>query len=130
MGRLRRGSGGYPAVGDFVGIRAQPAAHAQIECVLPRRTKLSRKAVGRELREQLIATNIDTVFVVTSFNRDFNLRRLERYLALVWDSGARPIVLLNKADICTDPTSYEAKLSTIAAGVSVHRLSALEDARG
>ncbi len=79
-GKLRRGGSGFPAVGDWVVVRQRPAMHAEIEHILSRRTKLARKVVGRELREQIVAANLDTVFVVTSLNRDFNLRRLERYL--------------------------------------------------
>jgi ribosome biogenesis GTPase len=124
--KLRR-SGGYPAVGDWVGVRERPAMRAQIEHILSRRTKLSRKVVGRELREQIVAANLDVVFVVTSLNRDFNLRRLERYLTLVWDGGARPVVLLNKADLCADPAIFEAELVSLAGMVPVHRLSALEE---
>jgi ribosome biogenesis GTPase / thiamine phosphate phosphatase len=127
VGKLRRQTGGYPAVGDWVGVREGQTAHAQIEHILSRRTKLARKVVGRELREQIVAANLDTVFVVTSLNRDFNLRRLERYLTLVWDGGARPVVLLNKVDLCADPARYEAEFSIIAAGVAVHRLSAIEE---
>jgi ribosome biogenesis GTPase len=124
--KLRR-SGGYPAVGDWVGISERPSMHAQIDHILSRRTKLSRKVVGRELREQIVAANLDVVFVVTSLNRDFNPRRLERYLALVWDGGARPVVLLNKADLCADPEVFDAELADLAGDVPVHRLSALEE---
>ena len=84
-----------------------PSSHAQIENILPRKTKLSRKVVGRELREQVVGANLDTVFVVTSLNRDFNLRRIERYLTLVLEGGARPVVLLNKSDFAsTGPPSW------------------------
>ena len=74
----------------------------RIEHILPRRTKLARKVAGREMSEQIVATNLDMVFVVSALNREFNLRRIERYLTIVWDSGARPVVLLNKADLCPD----------------------------
>jgi ribosome biogenesis GTPase len=91
----------FPAVGDWVAISARPEeGRARIEHVLPRRTKLVRKVAGREMTEQVVATNLDTVFVVSALNREFNLRRIERYLTIVWDSGARPVVLLNKADLC------------------------------
>jgi ribosome biogenesis GTPase len=126
-GKLRRGGYGFPAVGDWVGVRQRTGNHAQVEHILPRRTKLSRKVVGRELREQIVAANLDTVFVVTSLNRDFNLRRLERYLTLVYHGGARPVVLLNKADLCTDPATFEEELSAIAGTVPVHLLSAFEN---
>ena len=124
VGKRRREGMGFPAVGDWVAVRPMPAARTQIEHILPRKTKLSRKVVGRQLREQVVGANLDTVFVVTSLNRDFNLRRIERYLTLVLEGGARPVVLLNKADLCADTTAFEAELSTVAAGVPVHSLSA------
>ena len=124
VGKRRREGVGFPAVGDWVAVRAMPGARAQIENILQRKTKLSRKVVGRELREQVVGANLDTVFVVTSLNRDFNLRRIERYLTLVLEGGARPVVLLNKADLCADSAVFEAELSTVAAGVPVHSLSA------
>jgi ribosome biogenesis GTPase len=126
VGKRRREGVGFPAVGDWVAVRAMPSAHGQIESILPRKTKLSRKVVGRELREQVVGANLDTVFVVNSLNRDFNLRRIERYLTLVLEGGARPVVLLNKADLCADSAAFEAELSTVAAGVPVHSLSARE----
>ena len=116
----------FPAVGDWVAIIARPAeSRARIEHVLPRRTKLVRKVAGREMSEQIVATNLDTVFVVSALNREFNLRRIERYLTIVWDSGARPIVLLNKADLCPDAAERAAEVEGIALGTSVHLLSAL-----
>jgi len=117
----------FPAVGDWVAILARPEeARARIEYILPRKTKLSRKAAGRELSEQIIATNLDTVFVVSSLNREFNLRRMERYLTMVWDCGARPVVLLNKADLCADAAAFAAQAESITLGSPVHLLSALE----
>ena len=117
----------FPAVGDWVALRqpADGAHHARIESILPRRTSLRRKAAGREFTEQLIATNLDTVFVVSSLNRDLNERRIERYLALVWESGARPVVLLNKADLCDDAASVRDEIEHIALSAPVHTLSAL-----
>jgi ribosome biogenesis GTPase / thiamine phosphate phosphatase len=117
----------FPAVGDWVAILTRPGeARARIEHILPRKTKLSRKVAGRELSEQIVATNLDTVFVVSSLNREFNLRRLERYLTIVWDSGARPVVLLNKADLCAHAAANAAEVESIALGTPVHLLSALE----
>jgi ribosome biogenesis GTPase len=116
-----------PAVGDWVAITPRPEeTRARIECILPRQTKLSRKVAGRELSEQIIAANLDTVFVVSALNREFNMRRIERYLALVWDSGARAVVLLNKADVCADAAACVAEVEGIALGAPVHSLSALE----
>jgi ribosome biogenesis GTPase / thiamine phosphate phosphatase len=117
----------FSAVGDWVAISARPEeGRARIEHVLPRRTKLARKVAGREMSEQIVATNLDTVFVVSALNREFNLRRIERYLTIVWDSGARPVVLLNKADLCLDAAARAADVESVALGASVHLLSALE----
>ena len=116
-----------PAVGDWVAITARPEeGRARIEHILPRRTKLSRKVAGREMSEQTVATNLDTVFVVSALNREFNLRRIERYLTIVWDSGAQPVILLNKADLCPDADARAADVDSIALGTPVHLVSALE----
>ncbi len=114
-----------PAVGDWVALAPRPEeGRARIECILPRRTKLSRKAAGRMRSEQIVATNLDVVFVVTSLNRELNLRRLERYLTVAWDSGARPVVLLNKADLCIDADARAADVARVSLGVPVPLLSA------
>ena len=119
-----------PAVGDWVAITARPAEdRARIESVLPRRTKLSRKVAGRGMAEQIIATNLDVVFIVSALNQEFSLRRIERYLTLVWDSGAHPAVLLNKADLCAQAERFVCEVEDIALGAPVHLLSATE-ARG
>jgi ribosome biogenesis GTPase len=129
-GRLRyqaEDRGGLPAVGDWVAVvERREELRARIECILPRRTKLSRRAAGRGQGEQIVAANVDTVFVVSSLNRELNLRRIERYLAMVWDSGAKPVVLLNKADLCPDAEARAADVESIAVRVPVHLLSALE----
>src|SRR5262249_50755314 len=93
---------------------------------LPRHTKISRKVAGREIEEQVIATNIDTVFIVSALTHEFNLRRIERYLALVWDSGAQPVLILNKADLADDVATTTAELDLIAPGVPVYAISAIE----
>jgi len=117
--------GDFPAVGDWVVIAPRSAeARATIVTILPRRTVLSRKMAGRAVDAQILATNVDTVFVVTSLNQEFNLRRIERYLALVWESGAQPVVLLNKADLCPDSASVAAKVERTAPGAAVHAMSA------
>ncbi len=116
-----------PAVGDWVAIalRAEEG-RARIQWILPRRTKLSRKVAGKAQSEQIVATNVDTVFLVSSLNRDLNARRIERYLAAVWESGARPVVLLNKADLCDDAAALAAEVEEVVLGVPVHVLSASE----
>lgn len=114
-----------PAVGDWVAVTPRPTeGRARIEAILARRTKLSRKAAGREVEEQIVATNLDTVFIVSSLNQEFNLRRIERYLTLVWDSGARPVLLLNKADLCADAAAWVKETESVALGAPVHLLSA------
>ncbi|HKN62352.1 MAG TPA: ribosome small subunit-dependent GTPase A [Candidatus Acidoferrales bacterium] len=116
-----------PAVGDWVGIAPRPnEGRARIEAIFPRRTKLSRKVAGRVTSEQIVAANIDTVFVVSSLNHDLNVRRIERYLAIVWNSGARPVILLNKADLCADAAALAAEVEFAAPGVAVHTMSAAE----
>jgi len=120
-----------PAVGDWVLISPRPAeSRARIERVLARRTKLSRKIAGRAFREQIVAANLDVVFVTSALNRDFNPRRLERYLALVWESGARPVILLNKSDLrsASEAAALAFETETIAPGVPVHLISALNPA--
>jgi ribosome biogenesis GTPase / thiamine phosphate phosphatase len=115
----------FPAVGDWVAIVPRPAeGRATITAILPRRTILSRKEAGRAAGEQILATNLETVCVVTSLNQEFNLRRIERYLALVWESGAQPVVLLNKADLCADAEAICAEAARVAPGSPVHALSA------
>lgn len=115
-----------PAVGDWVTVAPRDDGRARIECILPRRTKLSRKVAGRAQSEQIVASNLDVVFVVSSLNRELNLRRIERYLAAVWDSGACPVVLLNKADLCGDAEACAADVEGTALGAPVHSISAVD----
>jgi len=118
-----------PAVGDWVVARPRPGeAQADIHAVLPRRTKFSRRASGDEETEQIVATNIDTVFLVTALDDHFNLRRIERYLAVAWESGAQPVVVLNKTDLHPDPAAALAEVTALAPGASVVALSAARDA--
>jgi ribosome biogenesis GTPase len=127
-GRLRHeaGSGELPAVGDWVALRPPVGdGRASIAAVLPRRTKLSRKAAEREPEEQVLAANVDVIFLVTSLNRELKLRRLERYLATAWESGASPVILLTKSDLADDPEPIRAEVEAIAFGVAVHVLSSL-----
>jgi ribosome biogenesis GTPase / thiamine phosphate phosphatase len=115
----------YPAVGDWVVIEKLPnEKRASIQVVLPRRSKFSRKAAGKNADEQIVATNIDTVFLVQSLNQDFSLRRLERYLVLAFESGASPVIILNKADLCEDADAKKSEVESIAFGVPVHLISA------
>jgi ribosome biogenesis GTPase len=105
-GRLRHEAGGradFPAVGDWVAARCPPAEdRATIHAILPRRSRFSRRAAGDNDEEQIVAANVDTVFLVMGLDGDFNPRRLERYLTVAWESGADPVVLLSKADLCEE----------------------------
>ena len=109
-----------PAVGDWVEVR-----ETLIEHVLPRRSQFVRKAPGESVEAQVIAANIDTVFVVTGLDHDFNPRRLERYYITVRSSGARCAILLNKADLCDDPEARVREVRAVAPGSDVVTLSAL-----
>jgi ribosome biogenesis GTPase len=109
-----------PAVGDFVRVR-----ESVIEEVLPRRTVFLRKAAGDAVEAQVIAANIDTVFVVTGLDGDFNPRRLERYYATARASGAHCAILLNKADLCDDLRAHVQQVRAIAPGADVVAVSAL-----
>lgn len=125
-GALRRElaqSGDFPVVGDFVLIHPEFGQEATIERILPRRTQFSRSNYMKH-REEAIAANFDDVCIVTSLNHDFNLRRCERYLAAAWQSGARPCVLLTKADLTQDAAPQIQAVQAIAPGVPVFALSA------
>lgn len=123
-GALRR-LGKVPAVGDFVVMLDQPETGARmIVDILPRRSMLSRGAPGEGGAEQAIAANVDIVFIVTAAGADFNLRRLERYLAVVHASGARPVIVINKADLADDPAAVAADASEVAGTVPVVTVSA------
>lgn len=130
-GRFRREARSmtdYPAVGDWVEAQAESdGGVAVIERVLPRSSALVRRAAGDPLTEQVIAANIDTVFVCMAPDIDFSLRRLERYLALIWQSGATPVVLLTKSDCCDHPAELLAEARASCPGVDVLALCAPED---
>ena len=121
-----------PAVGDWVGF--DPSTNL-VEAVLERRTHISRKEVWHAAREQVLAANVDVAFLVQALPLDFNVRRLERYLAMAWESGAQPIVLLTKTDLVDDVTPYldEVEAVTLGAcpalGVSAKTGAGLEQLR-
>ena len=120
------GPGDLPAVGDWVAVAARPTeGTGTIQAVLPRRTKFSRKVAWSAAEEQVVASNVDTVFLLTSLNDDLNLRRLERYLTLAWESGARPVVVLTKTDLEADVAAKVAEVEGVAFGVPVHAISSL-----
>lgn len=125
-GRLRHGGHNTamrPCVGDWVAVR-HGGDLAIIEAVLERKTLLSRRQAGGAVREQAVAANVDLVFVVSSANRDFNPRRIERYLATVWTSGAQPVLVLSKADLCEDLDPYIQALNQVANGAQIVATSA------
>jgi ribosome biogenesis GTPase len=116
-----------PAVGDWVAVRdGDAAAAATVHAVLERSTVFSRKAAGEETVEQVVAANVDVVFVVSAFGADLNVRRLERYLAAGWESGARPVIVLNKCDLAVEVEPALAEVEAVAFGVPVHAVSALD----
>jgi ribosome biogenesis GTPase len=126
-GRLRHEAreAGHPAVGDWVALSANLGERtATLHAVLPRRTAFVRRAADSVQTAQVIAANIDVAFVVTSMNADLNPRRLERYLAAAWQSGARPVVLLTKSDLSDAPQALAAEITALAAGCPVLVVSA------
>jgi ribosome biogenesis GTPase / thiamine phosphate phosphatase len=127
-GRFRYAATGredYPAVGDWVVISPRvEEKRASIHAVLPRMSKFSRRAAGETVEEQIVAANVDTVFLVNALNNDFNLRRMERYLILAWESGANPVIVLSKADLCEDVERKVAEVESVAVGVPIHVISA------
>ena len=116
----------FPAVGDYV-LAEWPETDdpAVIRSLLPRTSCFLRKAAGSAKQEQIVAANIDTVFLCMSLNQNFNLRRLERYLTCAYDSGAEPVVVLTKADLCPDVAEKIAEVRTAAPGVEVLTVSSL-----
>lgn len=123
---LEEGNGVVPAVGDWAAAICRPQeGAAAIHGVLPRTSQISRQAAGAEVKEQIVAANVDVLFLVAALNHDFNLRRLERYLIMAYSSGATPVILLSKADVCDSPEDYIAMAEGIAPGVPVLAVSAL-----
>jgi ribosome biogenesis GTPase len=126
-GRLRYqacGRADFPAVGDWVALEVGGGL-AVIHAVLPRANKFSRKAAGGSAEEQLVAANLDTLFLLTSLNHDLSPRRIERYLAAASAHSVRPVVLLSKSDLCPGAGEVVARLGARAPGVPFHPISAL-----
>jgi len=114
----------YPAVGDWVIIQGRlDEGRGTIQGILPRKSKFSRKIAGTTTEEQIIATNVDTVFLVNALNSDFNLRRIERYLIMAWESGANPVIILSKADLCENIEERVTQVESVALGVPIHPIS-------
>jgi len=123
--RLAAAESDWPAVGDWVVMELHGAdSTAVIQEVLPRRSKFVRKSPGKKREEQVIAANVDTALLVSGLDGDFNPRRVERYLAQCWESGARPVIVLNKADACQEARGKAAEMERVAIGTSVCVVSA------
>ena len=119
----------YPVVGDWVAVKlAMAGGAAVIEAMLPRKSSFSRKVPGNKTEEQVVAANIDLAFIVNGLDggRNLNLRRIERYLTLSWESGVSPVIVLNKADLCTDVQERINEVKHIAFGIPIHTISATE----
>jgi ribosome biogenesis GTPase len=118
-----------PAVGDWVAVRpVEGEKKAVIEAVLPRRTSFTRKEAWQRTVAQVVAANVDTVFIVTAFGFDLNPRRLERYLTAAWDSGANPVIVVNKIDVAEDAEAELLEVEPVVMGVPVHAVSAVTGA--
>src|SRR5205807_3194322 len=109
-----------PAVGDWVAVASSTQT---ITAILPRRSAFIRKHAGDDSTEQVLAANVDTAFLLGGLDDDFSLRRLERYITTAWDSGAAPVVVLTKADLCADVAEAVLVVESVAIGVPVHPVS-------
>jgi ribosome biogenesis GTPase len=127
-GKFRKESeagGDWPAVGDWVSVELRAEKqNALIQRVLTRRSRFVRKVAGKQIAEQVIVANIDVALIVAALDGDFNVRRVERYLAQCWESGARPAIVLNKADACAESAELAAEIEGIAMGAPVFLVSA------
>jgi ribosome biogenesis GTPase len=129
-GRMRLdalGKSDLPGVGDWVALRPPSSdGRAYVQAVIPRRSAFKRRAAGDENVEQVLASNVDTVFLVSGLDHDFNPRRIERYVVLAWESGARPVVVLNKSDLRADFDECRREIEALAPGVTVLAISTRE----
>jgi ribosome biogenesis GTPase len=127
-GRLRHNAAAradFPGVGDWVAVEPpSTSGDARIKAVLPRFSRFSRRSAGDVTEEQIVAANIDTVFLVGGLDHDFNPRRLERYLMVASESGATPVIVLNKSDLVEDPQVHVDEMRALAAGVEIHAVTA------
>ena len=116
----------FPAVGDWVAVRPVPGENrAIIEALLQRKSQFVRKAAGKQTEAQVVGANMDWVFVMMSLNQDFNARRLERYLVLAWESGASPVVILSKSDLCNDTGAAVTTIREANPNLPIHAISTL-----
>ncbi|MEA5040194.1 MAG: ribosome small subunit-dependent GTPase A [Clostridiaceae bacterium] len=130
-GKLRHASADpslLPAVGDFVMTDCADGRTAIIHAVLPRKSVFTRAAAGTDHRTQVVAANIDTVFVCMSLNSDYNLSRLERYLSVAWSSGATPVIVLTKSDLCENLPTVTAEVASAAPDTDTIVTSAIDSA--
>jgi ribosome biogenesis GTPase / thiamine phosphate phosphatase len=131
-GKLRYSSdelSDYPAVGDFVMVDREDnqKGNAIIHKLLTRKSIFVRRAAGTSNGVQVVAANVDTLFICMSLNNDFNLRRLERYLSIAWDSGAVPVIVLTKSDLCENLPEKLAEIEKVALGVDIVATSSMTD---
>ncbi|WP_346928898.1 ribosome small subunit-dependent GTPase A [Clostridium sp.] len=130
----------YPAVGDWVAIKTINDTEAIIYAIVPRKSYFARKLaisggrkmkngvlIGGNIEEQIIGSNIDIAFIVSGLDDNFNIGRIERYITLVLSSGATPVILLNKCDLCDDIPDYIEKINAIAKGIDIHSISVLNN---
>ena len=129
-GRFRHralGPADFPAVGDWAAVRPAGDDLVVIEAILPRRSAFTRRAAGEAVEAQVVAANVDTVFLVSGLDGDFNVRRIERYLTTAWSSGAEPVIVLNKADLRPDLPDVIAETCGVAPGVPIVTVRALAE---
>ena len=121
------GKGDLPVVGDWVAFKLvkQGEETGRIQHVLDRKSKFSRKITGKVTREQPVAANVDTIFLVSGLDSNFNLRRIERYLTLAWESGSTPVILLNKSDVCSSVEAKIHEVEMVSGLATIHLISAL-----
>lgn len=119
----------YPAVGDYVMLdrKSGKEGNGIIHKVLDRNSAFIRKAAGSAAEEQVVAANADKVFLCMSLNQDFNIRRLERYIALGWESGAIPVVVLTKSDLCEDIEEKKCEVEAVAVGIDIVIVNSVEE---
>jgi ribosome biogenesis GTPase len=124
LAQAARDPGALPCAGDWLVVRTWPDGRLTAEAVLPRRTAIIRAVAGEESFGQVLAANVDTVAVVEPVDPSPDLGRIERLLALAWESGAKPYLVLTKADLAADPEALAAQMPGRASGVEVHAVSA------
>lgn len=119
----------YPVVGDFVMLDryCEETENGVIHNILTRKSAFKRKTAGKTHETQIVASNVDYVFICMSLDENYNLRRLERYLSVAWDSGATPVVLLTKSDLCENTDIFFNEVSSVAIGTDIHITSSLDD---